>query len=234
MPSSICIIIPAYNESATIQRVISEIRLVSRRFHIVVINDGSTDDTGQRARRARVVVIDLPFNTGIGGALQTGFKYALAHGFTTAIQVDGDGQHPPNQIPKLLNQATKQTDLVIGSRFVKKTQYQSPFFRRVGSWVFSALIQIVSGKKIVDPTSGFRVYNQHALQAFATNYPIDFPEPESIVYLLKKGLRIKEATVEMKARVAGRSSIASLRALYLYLSIMLGILLSVVKKERSI
>lgn len=228
--SSICIIVPAHNEAATIQQVIADIRKISKNFHIVVVNDGSTDETGQKAADTGVVVLTLPFNTGIGGAVQTGMKYAVRNGYDIAIQVDGDGQHPPREIPKLLRQLTSSTDVVIGSRFVKKTRYKSTLSRRVGGWIFSELIHLVTGTKISDPTSGFRLYNNRALQFLSQQYPIDFPEPESVVYLLKNNYRIKEVEVKMKKRVAGHSSIAHFKALYLYLSILLGILISSFRK----
>lgn len=232
MPS-VCIIVPAYNEAATIQQVIRDIRKISKQFHIVVVNDGSSDETGKKAAQVGATVLNLPFNTGIGGAVQTGLKYATEHGYDVAIQVDGDGQHPPSEIQKLFKQRQKDVDLVIGSRFLRKSRYKSPFLRRAGSWVFSELIRMVSGKKISDPTSGFRLYNKRALQFLSRHYPIDFPEPESIVYLLKNNYQITEVSVEMKKRVAGQSSIAHLKALYLYLSIMLGILVSSLKKQHE-
>jgi glycosyltransferase involved in cell wall biosynthesis len=225
-----CVIIPAYNEQDSIGLVIRKLKKVSSRFHIVVVNDGSQDQTSQRAQALGVTVINLPFNLGIGGAVQTGLKYALRLGFNQAVQVDADGQHEPSELPKLLK-AASQADLIIGSRFVRQTQYRGSSSRRFGIRFFSLLIRLVAGQSIEDPTSGFRVYNRAALTFLVHNYPTDFPEPESIVYLLKNGFVIKEVSVEMKPRLTGQSSLRSVRAIYLSISITLGILISAFKRN---
>lgn len=219
---SVCVIVPAYNEAESIQKVLRQIKQVSRSYQIVVVNDGSTDQTSQLAKKSGAVVLDLPFNTGIGAAVQTGLKYAQAHGYQVAVQVDADGQHPPREIPKLLNTA-KSVDFVIGSRFIKKNNYRATLSRALGIRFLSWLIQLTCGQKITDPTSGFRVYNQRVINFLSHYYPIDFPEPESVVSLLQQGFRIKEIGVTMRPRVTGKSSIINLKAVYLYTAILIGI-----------
>lgn len=230
-----CIIIPSYNEAATLAKVIKSIKFILRSVTIVVINDGSTDDTAQIARNERVNLVNLPFNLGIGGSVQTGIKYAYQNNFNRAIQVDADGQHDPKYIVKLLNESlNSNTDLIIGSRYLKKTFYRTPFIRRLGISIFTFLIKLVTGKKIADSTSGFRVFNRKALRFLSRYYPVDFPEPESIVQLLKNGLTIKEVPVEMHARLAGESSVTWLKAIYFMMSISIAILVQALKKPKII
>ncbi len=188
-----CIIIPAFNEEASLSHVIRNVKAVNPRFSIVVINDGSTDNTANISLFEKVNLINLPFNLGIGGSVQTGIKYAFQNGFKRAIQVDADGQHDPKYIKKLLTASIKtNVDLIIGSRYLNKTKYKTPLSRRLGITIFSFLIKLVTGTKISDSTSGFRVFNHNALKFLSLYYPTDFPEPESIVQLLKNGLTIKE------------------------------------------
>ena len=167
---------------------------------------------------------------GIGGSVQTGLKYAFTGGCDYAVQVDGDGQHNPKFIPGLLKIADNGYDLVIGSRFIKKSHYQGTLFRNLGNNIFSWLIQWTCNQKIYDSTSGFRVFNRKAMAFLIHHYPIDFPEPESIVKLFKNGFKIKEVAVEMKQRQAGESSVSRIKAIYLMLSISLAILIEAIKK----
>lgn len=227
----ICVIIPAFNEEDSIRQVIQKLKKLRLNLHLVVINDGSHDSTSEQVKGLGVALVELPFNLGIGGAVQTGLKYALVHGFEMAVQVDADGQHEPTELPKLLRAVNRRVDLVIGSRFIKRTRYHSSSSRLWGIRFFSTLIRMITGQTIYDPTSGYRVYNKRALSFLADNYPVDFPEPESIVYLLKNKFILKEVSVEMNERVTGQSSLRSLKAVYLVLSITLGILISAFKRN---
>lgn len=238
----ICIIIPAYNEQSSIDSVISSIKKVLIVAKIVVINDGSTDKTLQVLSRIKnsdlrfknenktLTIINLPFNLGIGGAVQTGLIYAKENGFDVAVQIDADGQHDASYLPKLLKNLDSKTDMVIGSRYVQKTKYQTPLLRLLGIKIFSVLIKVTCGKKVYDTTSGYRVFGKNAIDFFYENYPKEFPEPRSIVAFLKNGYRIKEVSVETRQRMAGNSSISFFYAIYLMLSISIAILFESFKK----
>ena len=228
----ILIIIPAYNESGNIGRTIQEIKsLSSVSLDIVVVNDGSTDTTAMEADRADVPVISLPFNLGIGGAVQTGFLYADQHGYEIAVQVDGDGQHDVRYLDKLLDPILRgQADIAVGSRFIKPfLGYRSSFVRRIGIHFFAYLISFLTRCQVTDPTSGFRSYNKKAIKIFADNYPHDFPEPESIVTARRMGLRVMEAPVEMRKRLDGHSSIRYFKTLYYMVKVTFAILLDMLK-----
>ncbi len=227
---NILIIIPAYNEEGTIGSVIEQIKSLQT-FKIIVINDGSRDKTSEVARKQGVEVIDLPFNLGIGGAVQTGLKYARDKGFNTAIQIDADGQHDPQELKKLLGHLNG-FDMVIGSRFLKKTNYQSSFLRLFGNKIFSFFIRLTCKKRISDSTSGFRGFGKKAIDFFSDYYPIDFPEPGSIVTFLKNGYKIGEVGLEMKKRQGGASSINTFKAVYFMLSVSIAILLKSVDTKR--
>jgi len=231
--ASTCVVVPAYNEAESITLVIEQLKKLSKKITIVVVNDGSSDATSQIACKAGAVVVDLPFNTGIGGAVQTGLKYALKHGFRYALQVDADGQHPPSEIYKLFAACGETTDLVIGSRFIKSTSYTGLPGRNAAINGLSAIIAVLYRKKIFDPTSGFRLYGQKALQLFSRSYPADFPEPESIVSALNHNLNINEVSVQMKPREKGQTSIRNLKGLYLVAAILLSIFTSIFQKGRN-
>lgn len=228
----ICIIVPAFNEEQSIAAVLRHIRSIDRSLAIVVINDGSRDGTSRVARSAGVSVIDLPFNLGIGGAVQTGLKYARSHGYNVAVQVDADGQHDAAFIPVLLQALAPHIDMVIGSRFMQKTDYEGTWLRRLGTRIFSWCIRLTSGYTIYDATSGFRAYGSRAIAFLADNYPIDFPEPESIVKLLRHGFVLREIPVEMKQRSGGSSSVTRLKAAYFMVSIVIAILLESIKFKK--
>lgn len=226
------VIMPAYNEAKSIADVIRQVRAVCPDITIAVTNDGSTDATPAVAQATGVVVLDVPFNLGIGGAVQTGLKYAAAEGYQRAIEVDADGQHNPAYIDKLLDTMDETSaDMIIGSRFLQKTRYKATFMRTLGIAIFSDLIRLVCGKRIYDTTSGFRVYNRRAIEFLARHYPTDFPEPESIVMLLKNDFTIKEVPVEMKKRLAGVSSVFTWRAAYFMASISIAIVISSLKRR---
>lgn len=223
-------IIPAYNEEQTIKKVVEEIDLVHPPVEAVVIDDGSTDCTADVARETGVTVLSLPFNLGIGGAVQTGFKYATEKGFDVAVQVDGDGQHRPDQIPTLLNALEgKNVDVVIGSRFIKTEGYKTSRLRHVGVQVFLFVNSLLLKKRITDNTSGFRAYNRKAIEFLAENYPHDYPEPESVVLLGRNGFRITEVAVTMREREHGHSSISAVRAVYYMIKVLLAIFVDLFK-----
>ena len=219
------IIVPAYQEASNILRVIEDIRSHLSQADILVVNDGSTDETGLLARRAGVRVIDHPFNMGIGASVQTGFKYAHRQDYRAALQLDGDYQHPAEEAPRLL-QVLEETpaDLVIGSRFVVPTGYKGSWFRRTGNRLFQWVNLLIVGQKIVDNTSGFRAYSRKAVDLLSETYLGEFPEPESIGYLKSQGCTIVEIPVRMRARAGGASSITPIRSIYYMVRVMASIL----------
>jgi glycosyltransferase involved in cell wall biosynthesis len=217
----VCVFLPAYNESKSVEMVINEVRRYLPEAEIVVIDDGSRDKTAEVAAAAGAVVLKLPFNLGIGGAVQTGLRFAYRQGFAVALEIDADGQHQARFAPSLI-EALREADLVIGSRFIKDSAYRSSIMRRFGIHTFSWLIRLVTGVRIYDSTSGFRAYGPRALSYLAESYPADFPEPESIVLLLRRGYKIKEVSVEMSKRLTGESIVGksdlSWKAAYFVLS----------------
>jgi glycosyltransferase involved in cell wall biosynthesis len=202
------VIVPAYNEEGSVTRVINEIRAFDPGFEIVVVDDGSTDNTAAVARAAGARVLRLPFNVGIGGAVQTGHQYARDHGFDLAIQIDGDGQHPPSELPKVLAPIiADEADLVVGTRFVGDSGYEPPKSRRLGIIVLAGIVSLILRRRITDPTSGFRAANRRAIELFAGDYPHDYPEVEATVLVHRHRLRMVEVPVRMRERTAGSSSI---------------------------
>ncbi|MBA4395133.1 MAG: glycosyl transferase family 2 [Desulfobacca sp.] len=227
------IIVPAYQEEANILQVLKDIRGHIPQADILVVNDGSTDQTGLLARRAMVKVIDLPFNMGIGAAVQTGFKYAREHDYSEAMQIDGDYQHPAEEGPRLLQVLSdKKADLVIGSRFIAPTGYRGSWFRRTGNRLFQWVNALVVGQEIIDNTSGFRAYSRRAIELLSQTYLGDYPEPESIGYLKSQGCSIIEIPVQMRNRMGGTSSITPLRSVY-YMVRVLASILSFKKQSRG-
>lgn len=234
MSQKVLIIIPCYNEEASLPLVLKEIdaTILPNGFimQAMVINDCSTDDTKNVARKLHTTVLDLPMNLGIGGAVQTGIKYALAKNFDFAIQLDGDGQHPPAEIEKLLvAQQNTGADIVIGSRFIDKQGFQSSFMRRLGINYFYLLNRIFTGNYIFDSTSGFRLLNRKAIELAAARYPDDYPEPESLVIFAKAGLKIKEVAVNMRSRLGGKSSIQHGASLFYIIKVTIGMLFSFIR-----
>ncbi len=213
----VLIIIPAYNEAATIESLIREIGSTEFPFlyDCVVVNDGSSDDTAAIAENLGTKVLDLPYNIGIGGAVQTGFLYALARGFDYVVQVDGDGQHPPAEICNLYSEIhEKNLDMVIGSRFLGSGGFRSSVMRRKGISYFSYLLRSLSKLNISDTTSGFRIYSRPAFSFLADEYPDDYPEPESLLALSLSGFKMSETEVSMRQRQGGISSITSTGSIY--------------------
>jgi hypothetical protein len=229
--SDTLIIIPAFNEAANIGNVIHELQEVGHRLDILVINDGSRDQTGALAA-AVARVIDLPANLGIGGAVQTGFKYAAKNGYRIAIQFDGDGQHIAAEIPKLLeNLEESGAAMVIGSRFLQPHDgFRSTFTRRIGIRIFELVNSLLIGQRITDNTSGFRAYNRQAIEFLALNYPADYPEPEAVILLGRNGFRIVEVFTMMRERQGGDSSIAGLTGIYYMAKVLLAILMTALRR----
>ena len=228
MIQRVLVIVPAYNEAANIQDVVCSIRREFPVADIVVVNDGSADDTARLAEEAGAMVLRLPYNLGIGGAMQTGYQFANERKYDVAIQVDGDGQHDPAYLPVLLAPLEDdRADLVIGSRFVGPSMFRSSFARKLGIKWFATLISLLTGQRVTDTTSGFRAADRTVIEFFAGAYPQDYPEPEAIVIAHRAGFRIQEVPVEMRERQGGRSSINPWRSLYYMVKVTLAILLSV-------
>lgn len=219
------IIIPAYNESMNIVNTVEQIKLKATGFDYVVVNDCSSDNTKEVLENNHINYLDLPVNLGIGGAVQAGYKYALEYGYDLAVQVDGDGQHDPAFLQELADALSDDVDMVIGSRFIENQGFQSTFMRRVGIKYFTWLIHLLTGKTVTDPTSGFRMVNRKVIQLFADDYPRDYPEPESIVNLLKHKMVVKEIPVLMKDRQGGESSIKLWNSVYYMIKVSLAILI---------
>ena len=189
------IIIPAYNESENIEKTVTAIEKEAPDFDYVIINDCSTDNTRKICEKNHYNIINLPINLGIGGAVQTGYRYGYEEGYDLALQVDGDGQHDPKFLGMMADYLEEHNlDMVIGSRFINKEGFQSSGTRRIGIKYFTILIQILTGKKITDPTSGLRMANRDVMKIFAYDYPKDYPEPESVVAILRK--KKKEPTIK--------------------------------------
>lgn len=225
------IIIPAYNESANIVKTINAIRRSAEDFDYVIINDCSTDETRDICETNHFNIINLPINLGIGGAVQTGYRYAYEEGYDIAVQVDGDGQHDPSFLNRMAEyMESSGSDMIIGSRFINKEGFQSSGTRRIGIKYFMILIQILTGNKITDPTSGLRMVNRSVMKMFAYDYPKDYPEPESVVKVLRKGKKVDEIPVIMKAREGGVSSISPRKSVYYMLKVSLAILIECIRK----
>jgi len=225
------IIIPAFNEEANIKGVITDLRAHQPLSHIIVVNDGSGDNTPAIAEAEGVTVLSHPFNMGIGATMQTGFKYALINGFDVAVQVDGDGQHPAEEVQVLLDTLQKhKADLVVGSRFLNKTGYRPSVARGAGITLFSKLVSFIIGAKVTDTTSGFRASGKRCIEFFSGHYPDDYPEVEALILLHKKGFRIKETPVKMARRQGGRSSITPIKSIYYMVKVSLAIFVDLVKK----
>lgn len=224
----ILVVIPAFNEQNNILRVIRDIQTSIPDVDILVINDCSVDGTSATARMAQgVKVVDLPYNLGIGGAVQTGFKYAYANGYQYMVQIDGDGQHIPFEVNKLAHtMAQSGCDMVIGSRFLDIRSFRTSWARRLGIKVFYFLFKILINTKITDSTSGFRIYNRKSIAVLSRYYSNDYPEPDAIVLLKKHGLQICEVGVEMRAREHGQSSITLIKSPYYMAKVILSILFS--------
>jgi glycosyltransferase involved in cell wall biosynthesis len=225
-------VVPAFNESGAVGGVVDELRRLEPAIDVVVVDDASTDETASIAEAGGAAVLRLPFNVGIGGAVQTGLRYALREGYEIAVRLDGDGQHDASQLPKLLAPLERgEADLVIGSRFVDPAGgYRPPFARRIGIRVFARLVSVLGGQRVTDTTSGFIALDRPGIELFAEQYPHDYPEVEATLVALRSGLRLVQVQVDMRERETGTSSITFLRSLYYLVKVTLALLVASLRR----
>ncbi|HTS75997.1 MAG TPA: glycosyltransferase family 2 protein [Bryobacteraceae bacterium] len=229
---SLLILIPAYNEEGAVASVVREVRQVVPGTPILVVDDCSTDATPHVAREAGARVLPLPYHLGLGGCVQAGYRLAFELGYDYVIRVDGDGQHDPRFIPKILNALQRENcEMVIGSRFLNGEGSHSGFLRHAGIVFFRAMLRPILGKSVRDPTSGFVGVNRTALALFSRSFPLEYPEIEALVVLQRKRFRFVEVPCAMRPRRAGRSSITALRSLYYPVHVLLGVFVNVLKFE---
>lgn len=225
------VIIPAFNEEGNLEKTIQDIRENAPDFDYVIINDCSTDGTLAMCRRHGFSYLNLPINLGIGGAVQTGYRYAYYHGYDIAVQFDGDGQHSAGYLPEMVERMGESgSDMVIGSRFITKEGFQSSSLRRLGIRYFSFLIRLLTGKRITDPTSGMRMINRKLMEKFTEEYPRDYPEPESVVTILSEKYRVTELPVIMREREEGNSSISLRNGVYYMIKVSFAMLIARMKR----
>lgn len=228
----ILVILPALNESRGIARVVHGVRSQLPGAEVLVIDDGSFDSTGCEAERAGAMVVTMPYNVGIGAAVQAGFQFAASRGYDIVIRNDGDGQHAPEANLDLIEALrAEKADLVVGSRFLgAEGDYGTPLLRRLGSGILARLLSLITGQRVTDPTSGCAAFNRRAIQLFAQAYPHDYPEPEAIVIAHRSGLRQREVAVKMMPRRHGNSSITPLRSVYYMIKVILAILIDLLRR----
>jgi glycosyltransferase involved in cell wall biosynthesis len=227
-------VVPALNEEVSVGRVIDEIRLFDPGFDVVVVDDGSTDRTAAVAEGRGALVMRLPFNLGIGGAVQTGYRFAFEHGYDLAVQVDGDGQHDPSQLSAVLTPVLAgEADVCVGSRFAGGSGYQSSFMRRLGIRLFASVVSAVVRQKVTDTTSGFRAVNRKGIALFAADYPHDYPEVETTVLVHRHKLRMVEVPVAMRTRVSGRSSITFFQSIYYMIKVSLALFVGLFRRHST-
>ena len=229
--ASLLVILPALNEAGNIANTIQNIRQVAVDADIVVIDDGSEDDTRAQAEAAGAIVLQMPYNVGIGAAVQTGFRFAAHYGYQTVLRNDGDGQHRPDAMLRMIGRLHQgDVDVVIGSRFLQGGDYGTSAARRMGIGILSNLLSRITGQRITDPTSGYAAFNRRAILLFAEMYPHDYPEPEAIVLLHRSGLKLCEIPVTMQPRQYGRSSITPVRSAYYMIKVILAILINLLRR----
>jgi len=227
-------IVPAYNEEGAICGVIEEIRAFDPSFDVVVIDDASRDRTDEAAAASGARVVRLPFNLGIGGAVQTGFRYAFDGEYDIVARVDGDGQHDPAELAQLLPVVLRgDADICVGSRFAGADGYRSSGVRRIGIRILAGTVSLLTGQKLTDTTSGFQVLNRRAIALFAQDYPHDYPEVEAAVMLHKHRLRLAEAPVSMREREHGSSSITAMRSIYYMAKVLLAVLIGMFRRSAT-
>jgi glycosyltransferase involved in cell wall biosynthesis len=231
--SDTIIIIPAYNEGGRIASVIENVRQVVPDYDILVVNDGSRDDTSAVAASAGASVVSHPFNMGYGVAIQTGYKYAYANGYDFLVQIDGDGQHDPEYIPQLLEPVKSgETDFVVGSRFLGVESYEPSLARRVGMAFFRKIVSLVTGSHITDSTSGYQAFNRDVICFFTTEvFPCDYPDADMLITLHLAGFRIREIGVRMYANAEGKSMHSGLKPLYYMFKMLLSIFVTLLRKR---
>lgn len=229
--SKTLIILPALNEGENITKTVQRVRENLPWVDVLVINDGSTDDTREKAEAAGAIVLNMPYNVGIGAGVQTGFKFAARHGYDFVARLDGDGQHSPDNTLHLLKIVQNgEADVAIGSRFLADGDYGTSFMRLMGIAILSNLLSFITKQKVTDPTSGFSAYNRRAIQLFAQLYPHDYPEPEAVVICHKSGLSMKEIPVTFLAREHGVSQFTlPSRSAYYMLKVTLAILINTIR-----
>lgn len=221
------VIIPAYNESGSIEKTIKDIQDNAPEFDYIIVNDCSTDGMKQLLKEKNFQFLDLPVNLGIGGAVQTGYRYAAYQGYDVAVQFDGDGQHSAKYLEEMAKVIQVEgADMVIGSRFIENEGFQSSGLRRIGIRYFTALIWLLTGKAITDPTSGMRMVGKELIEQFAKDYPKDYPEPESVVTVLTEKYKVKEIPVQMNEREEGTSSISMWKSVYYMIKVSIAILIA--------
>lgn len=225
------VIIPAYNEEGGIVKTVTDVMENAKDFDYVVINDCSKDNTLEICHEHNFNVVNLPVNMGIGGGVQAGYMYAYRNGYDIAVQFDGDGQHNASYLDSMSKKLVEENlDMVIGSRYIEKEGFQSSGMRRMGIKYFTGLIKLLTGKKITDPTSGMRMINRKIMKQFSEEYPKDYPEPESIVTILKEGAKVEEIPVKMNAREEGVSSISPSKSIYYMVKVSIAVLIAAIRK----
>ena len=231
-------IVPAYNEEATVASVVGELRRHAPDFDVLVVDDGSTDFTGTRAREAGAMVLRMPFNLGIGGTVQAGYQFALEGDYDCAVQVDGDGQHDPREIAKLTAALRSRPDvhMVTGSRFlcVDEQGHRSTRSRRAGITIFAKVLSWITGQPVTDPTSGFRMTNRRGIELFARDYPHDYPEVEAVLMIHAHQLRSAEVPVRMRPRLGGESSINASQSIYYMIKVLLAIFVGLFRARPAV
>jgi glycosyltransferase involved in cell wall biosynthesis len=231
-------IVPAYNEEASVASVVDDLRRHAPDFDVLVVDDGSTDDTSARARQAGAMVLRMPFNLGIGGTVQAGYQYALEGDYDFAVQVDGDGQHDASELDKLTRMFHERPDvhMVTGSRFlcVDDDGHRSTRSRRAGIAIFAKVLSWITGETVTDPTSGFRMTNRRGIELFARDYPHDYPEVEAVLMIHAHQLRSAEVPVRMRPRVAGESSINASQSLYYMVKVLLAIFVGLFRARPTV
>lgn len=225
-------IIPAYNESESIKGTVEDIMDNAPDFDYIVINDCSTDNTARICEENNFNYISHPVNLGIGNTVQTGYIYAYRNGYDIAVQVDGDGQHDTKYLNEMAEHLINNNlDMVIGSRFINKEGFQSSVARRFGINYFTALIKLCTGRKITDPTSGLRMTGKRVIERFAKEYPKDYPEPETVLVILRNGYKVEEVPVIMRERQGGVSSISVKKSVYYMIKVTLAMLVDILRKK---
>ena len=225
-------IVPAYNEEHNIGRVVSELHAFDPGLDVVVVSDGSADRTAEVAAANGAHVVRLPFNLGIGGAVQTGFQYAHENGYELVVRCDGDGQHDPAELPGVLAPVLAgEADIAVGSRFVEGEGYRSSATRRIGIRLLALIVSAIARQRVTDTTSGFQALNRKALELFAADYPHDYPEVEGMVMTIKHRLRLVEVPVSMREREHGRSSITALRSIYYMAKVLVALFVGLFRRR---
>lgn len=232
-PPSILVIIPAYNEAGKIAGVIERVRAAAPDVEILVVDDGSRDRTALLASQSGALVVSHPYNMGYGVTIQTGYKYAWRHGYEFVVQIDGDGQHDPTFIPKLLAPVLAgDTDLALGSRFLAVESYRPSFMRRLGILFFRKLITVLIGREITDPTSGYQAFNRRVVGFFSTEvFPCDYPDADVLLTLNLAGFRLRELPVRMFANTEGKSMHSGMKPLYYVFKMLLSLLVTLLRSR---